>query len=162
MAFDGNGELIPVGGGDAIPLLRTPLVVGRRESCDICLRFPNVSGRHCELSFKGGFWVVKDLRSTNGLKINGERLAEGGQKLLRPGDVLTLAKREYKIDYVASDRLSTLEDDLEDLIEEEEEIMGKSLLERAGLERPQDPRKPGQRPHRSIYEQLEAEDEDDD
>ncbi len=34
------GELVPDGGGDPIPLLREKLTVGRRESCDIVLRFP--------------------------------------------------------------------------------------------------------------------------
>ena len=43
------GELIPVGGGDPIPLMKEQLVIGRREKCDIVLRFANVSGEHCEL-----------------------------------------------------------------------------------------------------------------
>ena len=37
------GELLPLGGGDPIPLLKQQLLVGRRESCDIVLRFANVS-----------------------------------------------------------------------------------------------------------------------
>jgi hypothetical protein len=37
------GELLPLGGGDPIPLLKTTLLVGRRESADIVLRFPNVT-----------------------------------------------------------------------------------------------------------------------
>lgn len=37
------GELIPLGGGDTIPLKKNQLLVGRRESCDIVLRFANVS-----------------------------------------------------------------------------------------------------------------------
>src|SRR5690242_4720000 len=84
-----SGELIPQGGGDNIPLMRTPLVLGRRESCDVCLQFPNVSGRHCELSFKDGFWVVRDLNSTNGIKVNGERVL---RKMLLPGETLTIGK----------------------------------------------------------------------
>ena len=31
-----------------------PLTIGRRESCDICLRYANISGLHCELVFQGG------------------------------------------------------------------------------------------------------------
>ena len=52
------GELLPVGGGDPIPLLKTTLVIGRRESADIVLRFPNVSGSHCELCVVEGYWVI--------------------------------------------------------------------------------------------------------
>ena len=58
------GELQPVGGGDPIPLLKPSLVVGRRESSDIVLRFPNVSGTHCELSLVDGDWFVKDPAAT--------------------------------------------------------------------------------------------------
>jgi hypothetical protein len=38
------GELTPLGGGDPIPLLKKQLLVGRRESCDIVLRFANIAG----------------------------------------------------------------------------------------------------------------------
>ena len=47
------GELVPVGGGDPIPLIKEKLLVGRRESCDIVLRFANVSAHHCQLTFEG-------------------------------------------------------------------------------------------------------------
>src|ERR1700682_3229050 len=73
MSCKGNGELIPVGGGDAIPLIRDTLSMGRRESCDICLRFANVSGLHCEMTFQDGYWLIKDMGSTNGIKVNGTR-----------------------------------------------------------------------------------------
>src|SRR5688572_5818812 len=65
-----HGHLVPVGGGDNIPLIRSVMTLGRRDSCDICLRFPNISGRHCELSFREGYWFVRDLNSTNGIKVN--------------------------------------------------------------------------------------------
>src|SRR5580765_1053949 len=48
------GELVPIGGGDAITLIRPLMTIGRRESNDICLKFANVSGQHCELAFKKG------------------------------------------------------------------------------------------------------------
>src|SRR5260370_42320846 len=74
MSFEPNGELIPVGGGDSIPLIREKLTVGRRGSCDIPLRLPNVSGLHCELTFHDGFWWIRDLNSTNGIKVNGVKV----------------------------------------------------------------------------------------
>lgn len=90
------GELQPVGGGDPIPLLQPVLTVGRRESCDIVLRFPNVSGIHCQLSLAEGFWHVKDLGSSNGTKVNGTRVSE---QRLDPGDTLSVAKHIYEIMY---------------------------------------------------------------
>ena len=62
------GELQPIGGGDSIPLLKKTLVVGRRESADVVLRFPTISGSHCELVVEEGIWVVRDLNSSNGTK----------------------------------------------------------------------------------------------
>ena len=129
MSFDGNGELVPVGGGDNIPLLRSPLVMGRRSSCDVHLDFPNVSGKHCELSYTNGFWVLRDLDSTNGVKVNGLRVLK---KVLAPGDVISIAKRSYTIQYQPTGRA----DQLDELTEQVEGIMDRPLLEKAGLERP--------------------------
>ncbi len=146
MKFDPHGELVPVGGGDAIPLLREHLSVGRRDSCDICLRFPNVSGLHCELSFRDGYWYIRDLGSTNGVKVNGQRLQ---QKVLRPGDEVTIAKRKFTINYTIPVGHGALE--------EMEEDISQSLLEKAGLEHPKparDPlsRRPSLNPDRFMIE----------
>ena len=134
MGVEGNGELIPAGGGETIPLIRTPMTLGRRESCDICLPFPNISGRHCELNFKNGYWVIRDLDSKNGMKVNGDKVESGGKKALFPGDTITIAKRQYTIQYVPADRMSRMEEMM--LEEEEDDIMGIPLLEKAGLEQP--------------------------
>lgn len=130
-----HGQLVPQGGGDAIPLIRSHLVLGRRESCDIILPFPNVSGVHCELISKSGCWIIQDLGSTNGVKVNGERVQK---KLLQPGDTITIAKRSYKIDYEMA-MGSRAFDEFEEV--EQEDVMSKSLLERAGLAHPPLPKK---------------------
>jgi adenylate cyclase len=122
-----NGVLIPDGGGDPIPLRRPVLVVGRRERCDICLRFPNISSKHCELAFKDGYWVVRDLDSTNGIKVNGNRLR---YRPLRPGDVLTIGKRRYTIQYELHAESRTT---LEAILNESEDLTAQTLMEKAGL-----------------------------
>jgi adenylate cyclase len=131
-----NGEIIPHGGGDNIPLTRSPLIVGRRESCDVCLPFPNVSGKHCELTFKEGFWILRDLDSTNGIKVNGARLDSGAKKVLHAGDVLTIGKRDYVLQYHESGQASELEEHEEEM----QNALKIPLLERAGLANP--PRRP--------------------
>jgi adenylate cyclase len=133
-----NGELVPLGGGDPIPLIREVMVVGRRESCDIPLRFPNISGTHCQLYFRNGYWYVRDLNSTNGVKVNGTRVQD---KVLHPQDEVTIGKRKYVISYDMPTGQSALE-------EEEEDILGQSLLEKAGLEQPRKGKK--RRPGSSL------------
>ena len=60
------------------------VVVGRSRQCDIVLEDPNVSRRHLEVRPRGGSWVVADLGSTNGSRINGRPIE--GSEVVRPGD----------------------------------------------------------------------------
>ena len=122
------GELMPVGGGDPIPLLKKTLLVGRRESCDIVLRFSNVSAHHCQMTINGGYWHVRDLQSRNGVKINGVRVTD---KRVDPGDILSIAKHKYEVRYSPVD-LGAVGPPPADV--PEADIFNKSLLERAGLE----------------------------
>ena len=124
------GELVPIGGGDNIPLLREQLTVGRRESCDIVLRFSNVSGQHCQLSLESGYWFAQDMNSQNGTKVNGTRIV---RKRLDPGDQLAVAKHKYTIQYSPTENGATgpPPSDEADL----ESVLSKSLLDRAGLQR---------------------------
>ncbi len=64
-----------------------PFVIGRSRECDLVLDDPNVSRRHAELRRENGGWAVRDLGSTNGIKLNGRR-SRGGR--LSPGDEITL------------------------------------------------------------------------
>lgn len=57
--------------------------IGRSRSCDLSLRSPEASRRHAEISCGPGGWHVRDLDSTNGTYVNGERVSE---RALRPGD----------------------------------------------------------------------------
>jgi adenylate cyclase len=116
------GQLIPCGGGEPIPLLKSHLLVGRSKSCDITLPFPTVSGKHCELEFKEGFWHIRDLASSNGIKVNGHRYMS---KYLRPGEILTIATQRYEVAYSPQ----------EDEPPPDEDPFALSLLEKSGLAR---------------------------
>jgi hypothetical protein len=63
-------------------------VIGRSRDCDVVLSDQNVSRRHAEVRPSGGKWIVKDLGSTNGVKVNGRRI-QGPQSLKR-GDAIEL------------------------------------------------------------------------
>ena len=116
------GQLIPCGGGDAIPLTGPKLLVGRRSSCDIKLDFQNVSSHHCELELRDGFWHIRDLGSSNGIKVNGERCSS---KFVAPGDVVIIARHAYTIQYEPTG---------DGPAPEEEDVFSRSLMEKAGLE----------------------------
>ena len=89
---------------------------------------------HAELAFKNGVWYVRDLGSTNGVKVNGERTL---RKALRPGDEVAIANHKYTIQY---DMTGAVEDAFA-----EEDVFSQSLMEKAGLEKPKKPGPPGGR-----------------
>ena len=64
-------------------------MLGRSRDCDVVLDDPNVSRHHAELRREGDGWVVADLGSTNGIKVNGRRV---GQVALSDRDQITLGR----------------------------------------------------------------------
>lgn len=75
----------------AIPLSKKPLVLGRDPNSDIQLPVTAVSRRHAEICFARGAFVVRDLGSTNGTLVDGQRVEEAPLEPcgeLRLGDVI--------------------------------------------------------------------------
>jgi adenylate cyclase len=126
------GELVPVGGGDPIPLIKKRLRVGRREGCDIVLNFGNVSGNHCLLEIEEGYWFVRDLESRNGIKIDGKRIMAGLRRRVDPDVELTIAKHVFKVHYDPN-KLGAYGTPPQDEIMDD--FFRESLLDRAGLKR---------------------------
>jgi hypothetical protein len=58
--------------------------LGRSRECEIVVDDANVSRQHAELRPRGGAWVVSDLGSTNGTRVNGRTIT--GPEVVRPGD----------------------------------------------------------------------------
>ena len=63
-------------------------MIGRSRDCDVVLSDQNVSRHHAEVRPSGGSWTVRDMGSTNGVKVNGRRI-QGAQSLKR-GDTIEL------------------------------------------------------------------------
>ncbi len=126
------GIMKPIGGGDPVPLHKESLIVGRRASCDICLDFENISGKHCELRFFNGLWHIRDLGSTNGTTVNGQKITV--EHSLLPDIEVGIAGRYFTIDYEPAGPASivaasqVMDDDMV------ETRTRKSLMELAGLE----------------------------
>jgi Protein of unknown function (DUF3662)/FHA domain len=78
LRIGGRTELLGSAGG----------VLGRSREADFVLDDANVSRKHAEIRPSGGSWTVRDLGSTNGVKVNGRRI--DGAQSLKPGDVIEL------------------------------------------------------------------------
>src|SRR5215469_2502880 len=81
--------------GRSYDLATERTTVGRVEDNAIQIAEPSVSSRHCEILLKGEDVVIKDLGSTNGTFINGEKISES---VLKPGQTLRLGNVELKLD----------------------------------------------------------------
>jgi hypothetical protein len=92
-----DGRAMLVGGGRRTVLSGSRFVIGRSRDADLMLDDPNVSRRHAELRRDEGGWTVADLASTNGVKVNGRRVAE---HRLSPGDEITvgLEKLHFEVE----------------------------------------------------------------
>lgn len=136
-----NGKLIPVAGDPAIPLVKEKILVGRQPDCDLRLPYPNVSSRHAELRFHKGWWVLVDRKSSNGTRVNGDKIE---RKRLRPGDEITFARKySFRIDY-EPEAAAPKKDDMDVIIKKKKEsedadVFGQGLLERAGLVKKENP-----------------------
>jgi len=82
LRIGGRTELLGSGGA----------VLGRSREADVVLDDANVSRKHAEIRPSGGSWTVRDLGSTNGVKVNGRRIQ--GAQSLRAGDTITLGTSE--------------------------------------------------------------------
>jgi hypothetical protein len=75
---EGRRMVVPPGGA----------VLGRSRECDIVLADSNVSRRHAEIRAHGSGWVVEDLGSTNGVRVNGAPTR--GATTIKGGDRLEI------------------------------------------------------------------------
>src|SRR5262245_39586142 len=87
-------QLVAVSDGPSILLDKPILLFGRHPECDVQPNSPKVSRRHCCIAQVHDFLVIRDLGSTNGIRINGTRVVEGR---LRAGDELTIGNFRYQI-----------------------------------------------------------------
>ena len=71
-----------------------PLVVGRAPNSDIPIFDPTISRRHAEVECGNGHFAIRDLGSSNGTYVNGERVTD---RAFAPGDVLTFGKVSFRV-----------------------------------------------------------------
>lgn len=99
-------QLIPENGGEPIMIHKDLMVVGRQEEvCDITINHKSVSKIHCVIVKTDGLLFVRDLLSTNGTRVNGQRVTRGA---LLPGDVLAVANAKFRV-HLGPDQVERLQ-----------------------------------------------------
>lgn len=88
-------RLVALDEGPDIALERAMVIVGRHPQCDARLDSIRISRRHCCMTPEGSELIVRDLGSTNGIRVNGQRVEEGR---LRVGDELSIAHIRFRLD----------------------------------------------------------------
>jgi pSer/pThr/pTyr-binding forkhead associated (FHA) protein len=89
-------QLIAIDEGIRILLDKPILLLGRDAECDIQFESRKISRRHCCVAQVGERLVIRDLGSTNGIRINGVRVTEG---YLKAGDELTIGNHRYRVSW---------------------------------------------------------------
>ena len=64
------------------------VVIGRESVNDIVFQDPEISRRHSRISYQAGGYLIEDLGSTNGTKVNGRPISAAIP--LRNGDIIAL------------------------------------------------------------------------
>lgn len=87
-------RLVALDEGPDIMLDHGMVVVGRHPGCDARLESPRISRHHCCVMPEEDEVLVRDLGSTNGIRINGQRVETGRLKV---GDVFSVAHVRYRL-----------------------------------------------------------------
>jgi predicted component of type VI protein secretion system len=96
-----KAELVPENGDPPIRIVRDLTLLGRHEDCDIVIGHPSLSKRHCLLVKTDGLLVIRDLATTNGTKVKGQRVRWAA---LLPEDRVSFGAYKMRI-YLGSDEM---------------------------------------------------------
>jgi hypothetical protein len=91
--------LIALADGTNIPIDKPIVLIGRHQECDYQIPSRKISRRHCCIALVADHLVVRDLGSTNGIRINGIKVVEGN---LQPNDELTIGNLKYHLKWAAT------------------------------------------------------------
>jgi pSer/pThr/pTyr-binding forkhead associated (FHA) protein len=86
------------GAAPTILLQRPVLLIGRHPECDIRIALPKISRRHCCVALAYDRLLIRDLGSTNGLRVNGVLVEEAR---LEPGDEVAIGPILYRVEVEA-------------------------------------------------------------
>jgi Protein of unknown function (DUF3662)/Inner membrane component of T3SS, cytoplasmic domain len=90
-----QGRAMLVAEGKRMPLGPGGAVIGRSRDCDVVLSDTNVSRRHAEIRPAGDAWIITDLGSTNGVRVNGRQVSSAP---LKPGDDIVVGTVDVRFE----------------------------------------------------------------
>jgi pSer/pThr/pTyr-binding forkhead associated (FHA) protein len=89
-----RAQLVPLDGGPPVEIVKDMTLVGRKEECDLRLDHKSVSKMHCVIVKTDGLLLLRDLGSTNGTRVNGQRVRRAA---LLPNDQVGFASFKFKV-----------------------------------------------------------------
>ena len=93
-------RLVPLEGGTPIDVTKELILVGRKEDCDVRIDHKSISKLHCVVVKTDGLLLLRDLGSTNGTRVNGQRVRRAA---LLPNDLVSFASFKFKIAFGPDD-----------------------------------------------------------
>jgi pSer/pThr/pTyr-binding forkhead associated (FHA) protein len=107
-----RAQLVPFDGTPVIEIVKDLTLVGRREECDLRIPHKSVSKMHCVIVRTDGLLLLRDLGSTNGTRVNGQRVRRAA---LLPNDQLAIAGFKYRVSMGPGDNLPRPEERTEQI-----------------------------------------------
>lgn len=99
--------LVALSDGPDLVLDKPVMLLGRHGECDVMLHSSKVSRRHCVVAYVDERVVVRDLGSTNGVRINGKRVVESP---LADGDELAIGNFCYRVRFSPDQKEAAIAD----------------------------------------------------